>query len=308
MGSKCNRQLIFIFSVLPNTSGICRLFSIFSTLSGVVLFLQVSCSTPSYLDQKAYGTFAVANVNQGLAQFAAEGNRAVAIDLGNAETFAQWSVAYRTLGTPELASVVLSHTDSDHRGGFSRLPDSIPFSGRVIVSPYEDTALIRHTAGVWEDRLVFHHICAGDTIGGLKNMHIQCLWPPDSLNIERPLDDTLRNRFSLCFRISFGETAALITSDIDTVAMKSLVQTYGTMLRSDILVVPHHGSKYCFEENFYGYTAPEVAIISCGETNAYGHPGDNIVDLLFQMKVSLKCTFATGDLFALSNGEYWVWQ
>ena len=40
----------------------------------------------------------------------------------------------------------------------------------------------------------------------------------------------------------------------------------------DLLKVPHHGSRYTTDEEFLTLTRPEIALISCGRNNSYGHP------------------------------------
>ena len=99
-----------------------------------------------------------------------------------------------------------------------------------------------------------------------------------------------------------------MTGDIDTLAEEKLVERYHFELSSDIVVVPHHGSRGSLHSLFYGYVNPAYAVISCGLNNQYGHPSVDVVRLLaFQMMVTLFDTRYDGHVTATSNGEYWEW-
>jgi competence protein ComEC len=160
----------------------------------------------------------------------------------------------------------------------------------------------------WRDDISFTTIAQGDTVEGLSGVHIECIWPPRALNEVRPLPDSLKNRFSLCFLVRYGGTTVIITSDIDTMAERSLAEGFGYRLASDIIVVPHHGSAGSADDVFYGYVNPDVAVISCGIGNTYGFPAKKVMDLLYQMKVRPYITATTGTVTAISNGYYWDYR
>ena len=74
----------------------------------------------------------------------------------------------------------------------------------------------------------------------------------------------------------------LFTGDIDSEYEKKLVDIYGNIpeqsgapgaggLRSDILKIAHHGSKYSSSDDFLSAVAPSVSVIQVGR-NLYGHP------------------------------------
>jgi beta-lactamase superfamily II metal-dependent hydrolase len=108
--------------------------------------------------------------------------------------------------------------------------------------------------------------------------------------------------------VRYGGTTVIITSDIDTMAERSLAEGFGYRLASDIIVVPHHGSAGSADDVFYGYVNPDVAVISCGIGNTYGFPAKKVMDLLYQMKVRPYITATTGTVTAISNGYYWDYR
>jgi competence protein ComEC len=250
-------------------------------------------------------TFSVADVGQGLAQFGVYGGRAVVWDMGPGSQYSAWYSAYEKLGKPIIELIVISHTDEDHRGGLSRLHNNINWNGTVAVSPFEDTAKIRASAGVWSESIKFHFYSRGDSIKLFNSVDIICLWPPKDIPIEGALDGVMRNRFSLVFSVAHGYSRGLITSDIDSIAMSSIAAHSGYDLRAQLLVVPHHASKGSVNTLFFSYVSPQSAIISCSATNNYGHPSHQMIGELLDRGASMFFTYIDGTLTFESNGHYW---
>lgn len=254
-------------------------------------------------------TFAVLNVGQGLSQAVVSNEKAIICDMGDVDEFTMWQDGYTKLGSPFIEAIVISHGDMDHKGGLKLLPSDTKFSGLVVTSPYEDTASLRAFATNWSSSIRYKIVKQGDTLGLINGFYIKCIWPPKSPETDQWVEDNFnKNRFSLCFKIEYDNTSFLITGDIDTIAQDKLVERYQFDLNSDIVVVPHHGSRGSLHSLFYGYVNPDIAIISCGINNIYGHPSDDVIKLLaFQMVVTIYDTRYDNHVVGRSNGEYWVW-
>jgi beta-lactamase superfamily II metal-dependent hydrolase len=187
------------------------------------------------------------------------------------------------------------------------LDSAVDFSGTVVVSPFEDTSYIRERCGSWKERVVFRTKSQGDTLGGLAGVVVECTWPPSDAVSAVPVEDGRTNRYSLCFSVRYGHSVVAITSDIDTVAEGQMAQSFAWELKSDMLVVPHHGSGGSVGRLFFGYVRPSYAAVSCALVNPYGHPSEALLDLLFEMGTEVFFTFEGGTLAGSTNGDYWVW-
>jgi competence protein ComEC len=250
-------------------------------------------------------TFAVFDVGQGLAQAVTTGGKAVLFDIGPPEAYPKWKEQFDALGSPVVEAIVLSHDHLDHWGGLQQLDSALRWTGLVVTSSYEDTAFIRNAVPQWRDRVRFRIIAAHDTLRILDGIEIKCLWPPAASGDSLFRYDSLKNRYSLVFSLTSHATNALITSDIDTVAERELSLCEQGGLGSNVMVVPHHGSAGSLDQVFYGYVRPQIAILSCGAENPYGHPSGQVLLLLSQMGVVTKLTSINGEILMESNGYDW---
>ncbi len=245
----------------------------------------------------------VCDVGQGLAQIVHRGGQGIACDIGTEESASLWRAAYREDDSPVLNALVVSHTDADHVGGLAGLDTAVGFSGLVYVSTVEDTGRVLQQSGPWAPRLRFRRVAAGDTIGGVPGVLLEVLWPPAVGAAAQTSPD--RNRWSLVVRVSYGGCAAMLTGDIDTVALHALSSSHGSALACGVLVAPHHGSATGVDRVFYGFTRPDLVVVSCGEDNPYGHPSPLLIDLAFEMGITVHQTWREGGLRLQTQGYYW---
>jgi competence protein ComEC len=77
-------------------------------------------------------------------------------------------------------------------------------------------------------------------------------------------------------RVSAGGQSLLLTGDIEREQEAALVAADATTLRSDVLVVPHHGSKTSSSREFLDAVQPRLAIIQAGYRNRFGHPAAEV--------------------------------
>ena len=137
--------------------------------------------------------------------------------------------------------------------------------------------------GIPRENMIF--AAAGDvlTVGGAK---LTVLKPDraDEETYRRLLQDSEdENRLSLIVRVEYRKTSVLFTGDIGEPLEKELAEQYAAegpvTMRSDILKVAHHGSRYSSCEAFLSAAAPKAAVIQVGR-NYYGHPAQETIQRL----------------------------
>lgn len=267
----------------------------------IFFFNCVNNSVPETTDF----TFSLVDVGQGLSQVGIVGLKAIVWDIGPPESYSNWLRQYKTLGSPYIEAIAISHTDLDHCGGLQGIDSMIKWSGLLISSPYEDTSFLRSQLIGFKKTSSIRCILQGDSIDLLRNIIIHCIWPPEGKSDSLPFNGDMKNRYSLAFTVSNHNTSIVISSDIDSTAAGKLARDYGKELHSDLLVVPHHGSDGSLQPMFLGFIRPQKALISCALENPYGHPSETVLSFLLWMGVEIRCTYIEKSITFQSNGYYW---
>ena len=85
------------------------------------------------------------------------------------------------------------------------------------------------------------------------------------------------NNASIVMLAKLGGLTWLFTGDLEEEGEKFLVATYPE-LRADVLKVAHHGSNTSSTTTFLSVVQPNIAVISAGERNRYGHPHKDVIE------------------------------
>ena len=171
----------------------------------------------------------------------------------------------RAGGDTRINRLVLSHRDMDHVGGARALLAHLRVDDLLtsLETGHPILALARHET----------------------RCHVGQSWEWDGVRFDvlRPQETdyarTLKsNAMSCVLRVSSREgRSLLLTGDIERDQEALLVSEYGDALRSDVLIVPHHGSRTSSSAAFLDAVHPKVAVIQAGYRNRFGHPAPDVL-------------------------------
>jgi len=114
------------------------------------------------------------------------------------------------------------------------------------------------------------------------------------------------NESSIVARLNYRQFHILFTGDMGPVSEALALRIYPA-LDSQILKVAHHGSKFSSAANWLQSIRPEVAIISVGEGNSYGHPSREALSRLQQVGANIYRTDQDGTIEVIfKDNGYWV--
>lgn len=116
------------------------------------------------------------------------------------------------------------------------------------------------------------------------------------------------NANSIVARLSYGEHSFLFTGDAENVTERGLLKSNPAALKSTVLKVAHHGSRHSSSKDWLEAVSAEVAILSLGRTNNYGHPHPHLLERLNIQKVQVFRTDVHGDVIAKSDGKKLSWE
>ena len=179
-------------------------------------------------------------------------------------------------GIRELDRVVLTHPDIDHGGGLGYILQHFKVASVLGISdaPLASQTHKRLHAIVKARDIPYSFPSAGEIE----------LTPTATLNLLHPIDAASTNLFdkdtnddSLVMKITYGEVDILFTGDIGKAAESRLIAS-AQDLRSEILKVPHHGSRTSSSVPFLDAVQPRYAIFSLGQRNRYQFPHADVVD------------------------------
>lgn len=112
----------------------------------------------------------------------------------------------------------------------------------------------------------------------------------------------LPNANSIVLRLDYGDFSMLLPGDAEEQTEHHLL-TKDLDLKVKVLKVAHHGSKYATAQDFVDRVKPEVAIVSCGEWNRYGHPSQVVLDRLRAANAKLYRTDLQGEITITTRGK-----
>jgi len=109
------------------------------------------------------------------------------------------------------------------------------------------------------------------------------------------------NANSIVLRLDYGNFSMLLTGDAEEQTEHRLL-TKDLNLEARVLKIAHHGSKYASSADFLKRVKPEIAIVSCGAWNRYGHPSQAVLDRLKAANVKLYRTDLHGEITLTTRG------
>lgn len=240
------------------------------------------------------------------------------IDAGSSSKRNVWkyqiSDSVKYYGMETLDYVFLSHADSDHTNGIREFLQTYEpgLDGRNIhgltirnlvlppVSDPEDFKEIKQLAA--NCRIKVFRMEKGDAVSD-NTWSITCLAPDD-----RELSGD-QNEDSMVLMVEYQKFRMLFTGDLEGEAEQKLVENVmkqqkdKSMLRADVLKAGHHGSANATSETLLEAVMPQIAVLSYGENNIYGHPAEDTTERLRKYGVRMYETAVNGAIMILSDGH-----
>lgn len=207
-----------------------------------------------------------------------------------------------------LEVVILTHPDADHLRGLVSVVERYKVNHFVTINISKDTSIFR----LFQNKLRQKNIKPRNLFAGEKivsgKTSFTLFWP-EKYFFERnsKFADTGNlgsNDFAIVGKLVYGNFNALLTADAGSNILDKFSERLGKV---SVFKVPHHGSKTGMSDLFLGSMQPELAIISVGAKNNYGHPALFSLELLNNHKIKTLRTDIDGEIEVVSDGKnYWL--
>lgn len=207
----------------------------------------------------------------------------------------------RRQGIRRIDVLALSHPHNDHIGG----------------APY----LLRHfrIGRIWEPGVVAHSKCYREIhhLADSLKIPVERLWAGDRLVIDRYSEGyvfhpSVRfaresahsfNDHSNVIQLRFRKFRVLMTGDAERESEEYML-TWQARLASQVIKVPHHGSGTSSTEEFVRRVAPQIAVVSVGERNKFGHPSSGTLKRYIDIGSSIHRTDQQGACSLTITAKY----
>jgi len=193
-----------------------------------------------------------------------------------------------------LDLVILSHPEKDHLAGLLDVLERYKVDNVLWTGVVRDTAEWKEWNNLIKKEGANIQIAqAGERIIISDNpfVYIDVLFPFEDLS-NKTFEDS--NDTSIVARLVFEKDSFLFTGDISRKTELELIKN--SDLKSEVLKVAHHGSKYSSSLEFLKEVLPKIAVIEVGKDNTYGHPTPEVLARLKDFGIEVLRTDADGDI------------
>jgi competence protein ComEC len=272
-----------------NDAGVARASRVWLWISGIELVLLLVLGRELWRGPDGIARFITLDVGQGDAiLLVSPSGKQVLIDGGPDNTVVQRLGEEMPLTDRTIELLILTHPDADHLTGLPEVLRRYQVERILLTGVPKDTARFREfTALVRRENA---EILAADPAMDIDlgdGLLLDIIWPG------KDWEGKDVNNSSITLRAFHGKTSVLLTGDIEKKTEDDILAS-GADIDSDILKVPHHGSKTSSTMGFLLATSPNLAVISVAKENSYGHPHAEVIERYEALGIPLRSTAEEG--------------
>ncbi len=203
------------------------------------------------------------------------------IDTGSADDYDNLIKYFESFNVKTMDILLITHYHSDHYGELENILDEMTVEALYLPSDPAST------------NMTYQVLREGDCFScGQSNFQV----------LSADQGDSNQNNNSLVLYALIGHDRYLFTGDIEEEVERKIIADYDFQV--DILKVPHHGSDTSSSYEFLETLEAEVAIISVGKDNYYGHPASEIIKRYEDMNHQIYRTDTDGTITVYYLGPF----
>ncbi|MGR3741918.1 DNA internalization-related competence protein ComEC/Rec2 [Companilactobacillus sp. DQM5] len=197
----------------------------------------------------------------------------------------------KSQGISKIDGIFLSHQDADHIGDLGILLQHFNVDRVYFGEGMQANKKIQKVLLPYVNRIEIKPVIAGQTL----NFDNICF------NVLAPTNPGIgENKDSMVLQTRICDKNWLFTGDLNREKELEIANSFN--LQVDYLKVGHHGSKTSTDPKFINQIKPEIAFISVGKKNRYGHPNKETIETLKAQNVKIIKTSQYG----MIKWNYWI--
>ncbi len=222
----------------------------------------------------------------------------ILVDGGEAENSKTVLKYLKENGIESIDCYILTHPHSDHIGAAINILNNIECK-QVFTTYFSEfniptSSLFENLINtIYDNAVDLVTVDAGDNFS-FGELDIEIIAPI--------VESDDYNEMSIVFIASYLDTRCLFTGDT-TKEVEYQILENGINVDCDVIKIAHHGSTTSNSERFIDAVSPELAIISCGKNNSYGHPHREIISMLEENEIDYLRTDQSGTVVYYGDGK-----
>lgn len=252
------------------------------TIIGFVLFIYSLSLHPTF----ASVTFLDVGQGDAILIESSNGNQML-VDSGRSKEIISELGSVMQYGDKHIDVLLASHYDADHIGGFDDVLDSYSADTLLVNGASPTTQTARRLLEMAEGKNMSTQIAHRGTVINLGGGVIAWVLYPTA-------NPKTGNDGSIVMKVYTPGKTFMFTGDASQKIENMIVGLEGDRLQSDVLKLGHHGSKTSSSYGFLRAVDPDIAVISAGENNQYGHPHPDVMAKVEELGIPYLATYRDG--------------
>lgn len=300
--------------------------SFLTVLTLILLLIRLSLTEPDNTPEVIF-----CDVGQGDAALVQKGTFQLLIDAGPDGSVSECLQHNMPFGDRTIDWVIISHPHSDHYQGLIDVLNSYRVANIMIDDlPQKDQYWAKLYSSIMDavenGQTVVHSSGINESWRFFENLSFQVIRVPENCSPEKIFSKRFSeeklsaistkctqliknmNNASIGIILNVDNILFTFTGDLEASGELALVQS-GLLTKTDVLKIPHHGSKTSSTTDFLEVLEPKIAVISVAAKNSYGHPNADVLARLTERNVLIYRTDRDGELhFRVSAGVLQVME
>lgn len=206
-------------------------------------------------------------------------------------------------GIRRLDHVIGTHPQLDHVGGLASILATFPVGTYWSSGVARDETFYRRLKEVLDRRGISERpVRAGDRLLETSECRLDALNPPAGHGVaadgttreeEQTSSGSVLNNLSVVVRLECGPHSFLFPGDVEVEGLARMKRD-GRQWKVEVVKVPHHGARSSLDAEWLRQLDADVAVVSVGRRNPYGHPAAAVLDTYRELGISLRRTDLEG--------------
>ena len=232
------------------------------------------------------------DVGQGDCTLIEKNGEYVLIDAGNNRDGKKLVNYFNSLGITKFKYVIGTHPHEDHIGGMDDIIKNFNIEHYLMPDLITPTPTFEEVLKQLENKNIKYEVPEIDSTFKLGNAKFKTIFIDN--------DEEDMNNSSIVLKLTYKNISYLFMADAEK---KVENQILNKDIKSNVLRVGHHGTKYATTKEFLNAVNPEYSVISVGKDNDYGFPKQDVLNRIKNSGSRLFRTDTRGTIISTTDGD-----